>query len=179
MLFLVQHLFPESKARGHEFGDSPPDKCLGEFRVFELVAYGDLVSGTYQLGQIEFYGMVRESGHRDVAFVPVRALRLHDAQDLARQYRIVGICLIEIPHPVQQYGLRMLGLHGKILFQKRSVLRLFFRHRKMILSGRAGQFPRNQANVQKFRRNGKEILHQHRAATPDICRLPGKCLSGS
>ena len=73
--------------------------------------------------------MVRESGHLDVALVPVGFLGLDNAKDLADQHRVIRIGFVEVTHPVKQHRLRMLGLHREKLFDQRSVLQyLTFRH---------------------------------------------------
>ena len=117
MLLLLQHLLAECQARGHEFGDSPLDKCPGELRVLELVADCNLVPGPDELGEVQFYGVMRETGHGHVSLVPVGTLREDDSEDLAGQYGIVRIGLVEVSDPVKKDGLRVLGLHIEILLQ--------------------------------------------------------------
>ena len=117
MLLLLQHLLPECQARSHEFGDSPLDKCPGKFRVLKLVADGNLVPGPDELCKVQFYGVMGETGHCHVSLVPVGTLREDDSEDLAGQYGIVRIGLVEVPDPVEKDGLRVLGLHIEILLQ--------------------------------------------------------------
>ncbi len=65
VLFLVEQLLVESHAGGHDLGYPPLDDVLGEFRVFQLVADGHLVTRTHKTGEIGVDGMVGETGHRD------------------------------------------------------------------------------------------------------------------
>ncbi len=70
---------------------------------------------------------MRETRHRHVLLVAlsvisVRSLREHQSQHLAGYDRIVGIGFIEIPYPIEQQCLRMLGLYGEILLKQRCIL---------------------------------------------------------
>ena len=60
---------------------------------------------------------MRETGHGHVSLVPVGTLREDDTEDLAGQYGIVRIGLVEVPDPIKKDGLRVLGLHIEILLQ--------------------------------------------------------------
>ena len=122
ILLLVQKLVIEGYSWRDKFGDTSFDKFLGEFRVFQLIADGHLVAGADKFREVGINGVVRESGHLDVALVPVGFLGLDDAQNLADQHRVIGIRLVEVSDPVKQHRLRMLSLHREKLFDERSVL---------------------------------------------------------
>ena len=129
VLLLVQKLVVEGDARRDQFRDTPFYKLLGEFGILQLVADSHLVARPDKLRKIDVQGVVRESGHLDVAFVPVGFPGLDDAQDLADQHRVIRVGLVEVPDPVKQHRFGVLRLHREKLFDKRSVLRhLTFRH---------------------------------------------------
>ena len=80
--------------------------------------------------------MVRNAGHRDRVLRSVRALRQHDAEDLAGYYCVLAVSLIEVPATEQQQGIWALGLEAEKLLHHRGH-RIFFlrlRHlREMIV----------------------------------------------
>ena len=123
VLLALEHLVAERDSRSHEFGYASLYELLGEFRVLELVADRDLVAGADESGQIGVYRMMGEARHGQSPLVPVRTLGQHYAQHLAGQQRIIRICLIEIPDPVEQDRLGILGLDFKKLLDKRRVFR--------------------------------------------------------
>ena len=89
VLLLVKQLVVESHSRRNQFCNTSFDQFLGEFRVFQLVADGHLVARTDKFRKIDVYGVVRESGHLDVALVSVGFLGLDNAKDLADQHRVI------------------------------------------------------------------------------------------
>ena len=126
VLLAFEHRFAEGYAGGEDFRDPPLHKLgLGELGVFELVADGYLIAGADELGKVGVYGVVREPGHLGIALFAVGAAREHDSQDFADGHGIIGIALVEVAHPIEQHGLRMLGLYGEVLFEQRGVFRCF------------------------------------------------------
>ena len=124
VLLAFEHSLSEGDAGGQDFRDAPLDKLgLGELGVFQLVADGHFVAGAHELGEVGFYGVVREAGHLGIALFAVGAAREHDAQDLADCHCVIGITLVEVAHAVEQDGLGMLCLYGKVLLEQRGVFR--------------------------------------------------------
>ncbi len=126
---MVKQLVVESHSWRNQFGHTAFHEFLGEFRILQLVADGHLVARADKFRKIDIYGVMWESGHLDVAFVPVGFFGLDNAQNLADQYSVIRIGLVEVSDPVKQQRFGMLGFHREKLFDQRSVFRyLIFRH---------------------------------------------------
>ena len=126
VLLLLEHAFAEGYARRKYLGDTAFHQLvLYQFRVFQLVADGHFVSGPYKLGEILLYGMMRHPGHLHRAFLAVGTVGEHQPQHLACKDGVVGVCFIEIPYPVKQYGLGVQRLGGEVLLEHRGVFRGF------------------------------------------------------
>ena len=122
VLFLFEHPFAEGDARGEDLRDAALDELvLDERGVLQLVADGHLVAAAHEFLQIALDGVVREAGHRGVAFLAVGAAREHESEHLAHQHGVVGISLVEIADAVQEHGLGVLRLDTEVLLQHRSV----------------------------------------------------------
>ena len=83
VLFLVEHVFAESDARRNHFSHTALHQCPGKFRVLQLIADCDLVSGSDKPRKVLFYSMMRKAGHRHGFFVAVRSLGLYKSEDFA------------------------------------------------------------------------------------------------
>ena len=134
VLLDFQHILSERNARSDNLGDAALDEFLGKFRVLQLVADRNFVAGTDQFRQVALEGMVRKSGHGNIALVPIRTLCLDESQDPGRGYRIVRIGLIEIAYAIQQYSLGVLRLDLEELLHHWGVFRYLCHITKLQLS---------------------------------------------
>ena len=64
---------------------------------------------------------MRHAGHGHFPFLAVAAVGQDQPQHLAHQHGVVGVGLIEIPHPVEQDGFGVLRLDGEVLPEHRGV----------------------------------------------------------
>ena len=116
VLFLLQHPFAEGHAGRKYFRDTAFDQfVLGQLRVFQLVADGHLVARAHEAREILLDGVMRHPCHGHLPFFAVAAVGLDQPQYLAHQHGVVGVGLIEIPHPVEQDGFGVLRLDGEVL----------------------------------------------------------------
>ena len=125
VLLAVEHRAAHDHTGGHQFGDAALDEFLGQLGVLELVADGDALAGTHQLGQVGVQRMVGKARHLGRCGGSVAAARQGDAQNLARRHRILQVGLIEVSHAEQQHGVGMLGLHLDELLHHRCIQRVF------------------------------------------------------
>ena len=74
VFFLFKGAGIEGYAGGDDFRNAPFDQLLGEFGIFQLVAYSDLHPGPDEFRDIIVDGMVGESRHCDRPLLSVRFL---------------------------------------------------------------------------------------------------------
>ena len=151
VLLLLQHTFGEGHAGREDLRDAALHKfALGELRVFQLVAHSNLVACPHQFGKILLQGVMRHSGHFGRALFAVGAMGEHQAEELAHEHCIVGVCLIEIPHPVEQDGLGMQRLRCEVLLEHRGIFRSFCHNPVRLLRRRMARSDRFRAQSYKF-----------------------------
>ena len=122
MFLLLQHPLAEGDARGENLRDTALHQLRRrEFRIFQLVADGNLVAGANQFGQVLRQRMMRDAGHGRIPFVAVGLAREHYPQHLAGDEGVVAVGLVEIPHAEQQHRLRILSLDAEILLEQRGI----------------------------------------------------------
>ena len=63
VLLVVENIVAHGNARSYQFGDTSLYQFLGEFRVFQLVAYSHSLTGPDEFGEISVEGMEGESCH--------------------------------------------------------------------------------------------------------------------
>ena len=136
VLFCLQDVVSHDDARSNEFGDAALDQFLGKFRVLELVADGDAMTGADETREIGVERVVGETCHLRVlrrAFLV--SARERDAEDLRGGDGIGGIGFIEIAAAKKQNGVRVLRFEVEELLH----------HRGEFGSGRQGEndFERN------------------------------------
>ena len=117
VLFLLQKLVAEGHPRRDQFRHTTLDQFLvfGQFRIFQLVAYGHLVTRPDQFGQIALQGVMREPRHLNPALFAVGLARQNQPQHLADKNRIRRVRFVKIAHTVQQHRFGVLCLYRKEL----------------------------------------------------------------
>ena len=151
VLFLLEHTFGEGHAGREDLRDTALHQfALSEFWVFELVAHGNLVACPDEFGKILLKGVMRHSGHLSGTLFAVRAMREHQAEELAHEHCVVGVCLIEIPHPVEQDGLGMQCLRCEVLLEHRGIFRSFCHNPVRLLRRRTARSDQLRAQSYKF-----------------------------
>ena len=128
MLLLLKELIVECDSWSYKFSDTTLYNTFCQFRVFQLVADCNFISGTHKSRQICLKRMMRETGHRNCSWSGARTLSKHDAQHLAGSQGILAVCLIKVTAPEQKYSFRMLSLHSEVLFHHRGLGRFLFCH---------------------------------------------------
>ncbi len=103
------------KTGGHHFRDTSFHNLLGEFGIFQLIAYGYLVTRPDQLREIGIQRMVGKTGQFHRGCGPVCPARKNNTQSLGRLYGIFPEGFIKIPYPEKQQGIGIFCLYGKIL----------------------------------------------------------------
>ena len=63
ILLVVEHIILHGDTRGHQFGNTTLDEFLGEFRILQLVADGNTLTGSDQFRQISIEGMMGKPRH--------------------------------------------------------------------------------------------------------------------
>ena len=111
------------EGRGLELGGGsdhpnhlPLHHPLGGARILHLLAEGYPEALLHQAGDVGGAGVVGDPAHGDG--VPVLVLRARGQGDLEgprRHHRVLEEQLVEIPHPKEEQGVRMLGLHPVVL----------------------------------------------------------------
>ena len=117
VLFLLQKLVAEGHPRRDQFRHTTLDQFLvfGQFRIFQLVAYGHLVARPDQFGQIALEGMVRETSHLNPALFPIGLPGQNQPQHLANEHGVRCVRFVKIAHTVQQHRFGVLCLYRKEL----------------------------------------------------------------
>ena len=117
----VKDIIVVCHSRSYELRYAPLNQSLGHLRVFQLVAYRNLVAGADKFRKIVLQTMVRESAKLHGRRHAVTALCKHDSQHFAHGNGIISIRLIEIPDPHQQNSLGILCLELHILLHHRRI----------------------------------------------------------
>ena len=92
MLLLLQHPLAEGYSRGEYLGNPALHQFgLGQLRVLQLVADGNLVAGTHQFGKILGQGVMGDARHRGVALLAVGFAGEHYPQHLAGDECVVAV----------------------------------------------------------------------------------------
>ena len=80
VFLLLEHAFGEGHAGREDLRDAALHQfALGELRVFQLVAHGNLVACPHQFGKILLQGVMRHSGHLGGTLFAVGAMGEHQA----------------------------------------------------------------------------------------------------
>ena len=107
----------EHGAGRHRLDDLAADEPARQLRVLHLLADGDAVPGADQLPQVLRRRLHRHAGERHA----VAAGGERDLQDSGRQLGVLVEHLVEVAHPIEQDGVRMLRLHlAPVLEHRRS-----------------------------------------------------------
>ena len=108
--------------------DDPDDlsfhRALGRRDVAHLLADRNGLAQLDQLLQILVDCVIGNAGHRDRRAVRLTASGQRDVEQLRRALRVVEEEFVEIAHPVEEEGVRVVGLDAKILLHHWAVRRL-------------------------------------------------------
>ena len=127
VLLVIEHRVGHAGTGRHKLRDASLDECLGQFRVFKLVADSHTFACTDELRQVGVEGMIGEASHRGAlrhARLAVVSVGERDAENLSGNHRIVGIRLVEIATTEQQQRLGVLRLEVVELLHHRGQLLL-------------------------------------------------------
>ena len=151
VFLLLEHAFGEGHAGREDLRDAALHQfAFGELRVFQLVAHGNLVASPYQFGKILLQGVMRNSGHLGGTLFAVGAMGEHQAEELAHEHCVVGVCFIEIPHPVEQDGFGMQCLRCEVLLEHWGIFRSFCHNPVRLLRRRTARSDQLRAQSYKF-----------------------------
>jgi len=106
--------FQDQTRRDHP-GHLAANKTLGLPGIFHLVADGHLPAGSHQLGDIALGGMVGHPAHGNRVFRLLVARGERDFEDAGGSDRILQEQLVEIPHAIEQQGVRIPCLDFQVL----------------------------------------------------------------
>ena len=98
---------------------------FGFFGIFGLLADGNFIALTYQLGKVAFIGMKRHTAHRNVFTLNFAAFGQGNIQRFGCFERVIQKQLVKIAHPVEQQIVRILPLNLNILGHHRRQRRQF------------------------------------------------------
>ncbi len=118
-----QQLGVAQGAGGDDPGHLPAHQTLGLGGLLHLVADRHLEAGAHRLGEVDFEGVVRHPAHRRFA---LGAALPRGERHLQQRRGALGVLeeqLVEVAHPVEQQGVRMLRLELQIVAQHRRQLR--------------------------------------------------------
>ncbi len=118
VLFLLEDFVGKGDAGGDHFDDVATDDPFGKLGIFQLFAHRNAISGSEKLWKVRFERMMRKSGKRNLAGRAVAPFGECDSQDFRGGLRVLFECLEEVPHPEEQYRVRILCLHLGILFHE-------------------------------------------------------------
>ena len=92
----------------HRLGHLPPHHPLGRLGVLHLIADRHPISRPNQLLQVAVQRVVRKPCHRNRVVGILVATGQSQPQHRGHHFRVLEEQLVEIPHPEQQHGLRIL-----------------------------------------------------------------------
>ena len=119
VLLMREYIVIGRYAGSDQFGNTAFDQRFGLFRIFQLVAYGHALAGSYQFGQIGIQRMMRKAGQFDKLGSSVGTPCQRYPQDLGSHDGILRKCFVEISHPEEQDSIRVFLLDLKVLAHQR------------------------------------------------------------
>ncbi len=131
-------LVRQQRCVGQRAGSDDPDhlaldRALAGGRIADLLADRHRLAQLDQLGQILVDRMEGDAGHADRHAVGAAARGQRDVEQPRGLLGVVVEQLVEIAHPVEEQGVRMVGLDAQILLHHR---RVFFRGTSRCAGGR-------------------------------------------
>ena len=98
VFFMIEDIVIDRDAGSNQFGNAAFHQFFRELRIFQLVADGYALTGTYQFRQITVQCMMRETGHLDRLPRPVRLFRLYDTQYLRSGHSVFTIHFVKVAY---------------------------------------------------------------------------------
>ena len=111
----VESIGVDDQARGYDPDDCPFDDPFGFFRVFDLFAYGDLVTVLNQFGDIRLTAMERHSAERNFFFCALVSRCQGNIQNTRRNHSVLHEHFIEITEAKEEDRIRIFGLDLQVL----------------------------------------------------------------
>ncbi len=112
---LLQQRLVAHRPRRHDAHHLALHRPLGQRRIADLLADHHRLTQLHQPRQIALGGVVGNARHGNRLAVALAALRQGDIQQPRRLLRVAEKQLVEIPHPVEQQLIRMVGLQAEVL----------------------------------------------------------------
>ena len=114
MLRGEQSVFRQGSRR-HDTLHAPFHRAAGGGRVADLFADGDGLARLDELGQVAVDGVERNPGHGDGTPGRLAACRQRDVEEVCGALGVVVEQFVEVAHPVEQQGVRVLRLDAQVL----------------------------------------------------------------
>ena len=109
----IERLVFGHRAGGEHADNRALQQSLGRCRIGDLFTDGDFVPMREELAQIRVRGLNRHARHGDLALFVARGER--EAEVLGCDLRVVVKHLVEVAHPKEDQGIRVLLLGGVVL----------------------------------------------------------------
>ena len=129
VLVVVKNVVAHSHARRYKLGDATLNQFLCQFRVFELVADGNAMSGAYQFWQICVESVMWKSCHlNNRSLAAVVTLCKGYASYVGSSNCVFAICFVKVAASEQQDCIGILVLQIHKLLHHRSHYHIFSCH---------------------------------------------------
>ena len=113
---MIQNIIINRNTGRNQLSNTTSYQCFCFFGVFQLIAYGNTLSGSHKLRQISIQSMMRKPGHSNRSCRTISAARQRYSQYLSRNNSIIRKCFIKVSNTKKKDCIRMLPLNLIVLF---------------------------------------------------------------